>query len=102
MAYEITFAKDVAAHLDALTARQEAAVLDAIEEQLAHQPTTKTRNRKPMDPDKRFYIAPWELRVGELRVYYVVSETPKPVVVIMAVGVKVRDRVRIAGKDAES
>ncbi len=54
-----------------------------------------------MDPDRRFYIAPWELRIGELRVYYAVSDSPKPVVAITAVGVKVRSRLRIAGKDVE-
>ena len=52
-----------------------------------------------MDPDKRMLIAPWELRVGHLRVYYAVEEKPEPVVVIVAVGIKVRERVRIAGKD---
>jgi hypothetical protein len=31
------------------------------------EPTLVTRNRKPMDPDKRAFIAPWELRVGNLR-----------------------------------
>jgi mRNA-degrading endonuclease RelE of RelBE toxin-antitoxin system len=101
LAYEITFAREVASHLDVLTARQEATVMAAIKEQLPHDPTTRTRNRKPMDPDKRFYVAPWELRVGNLRVYYSLREAPKRVVVITAVGVKVRDRVRIAGKDVE-
>ena len=55
-----------------------------------------------MDPDKRFYVAPWELRVRDLRVYYAVSETPQRVVVVMAVGVKVRERVLIAGKAIDS
>lgn len=86
----------------ALTARQRSAVLSAIEIQLTHQPTTQSRNRKPMDPDKRFYVAPWELRVRDLRVYYAVSETPQRVVVVMAVGVKVRERVLIAGKAIDS
>jgi hypothetical protein len=54
-----------------------------------------------MDPDKRAYVAPWELRVGELRVYYAVEEDPMPTVVIVAVGLKVRERVRIAGRDVE-
>jgi mRNA-degrading endonuclease RelE of RelBE toxin-antitoxin system len=52
-----------------------------------------------MDPDRRTFIAPWELRVGELRVYYAVEEDPKPTVVIVAVGIKIRERLRIAGKD---
>lgn len=96
------FARTVEEHLAALTARQRAAVLSAVEIQLKHQPTVPTKNRKPMDRDKRFYVAPWELRVRDLRVYYAVSEIPERLVVVIAVGVKVRARVRIAGKDVDS
>jgi len=39
------------------------------------------------------------MRVGDLRVYYAAEEKPEPIVVIVAVGVKVQERVRIAGKD---
>jgi len=39
------------------------------------------------------------MRIGDLRVYYAVEVTPEPVVVIVAVGIKIRERVRIAGKD---
>jgi hypothetical protein len=44
-------------------------------------------------------IAPWELRVGHLRVYYEVQEEPDPVVRVLAVGVKDRNGVRIAGEE---
>ena len=40
-------------------------------------------------------VAPWELRIRNLRVYYDVEEEPDPVVFIRAVGIKERDRVRI-------
>jgi mRNA-degrading endonuclease RelE of RelBE toxin-antitoxin system len=101
MAYEILFAEETDEHLDALTAGQRAAVLGAIARQLLHEPTLETRNRKPMDPDKRAFIAPWELRVGNLRVYYAVETMPSPRVVIVAVGIKLRERLRIGGKDVE-
>ena len=52
-----------------------------------------------MDPDRRMLIAAWELRVGDLRVYYAVEEKPEPLVVIVAVGIKVRERITIGGKD---
>ena len=42
-----------------------ARILDAIEEQLQHEPTKTTRNRKPMRPDRTPFIAPWELRVDD-------------------------------------
>jgi len=40
-------------------------------------------------------LAPWELRIGNLRVYYDVEEEPESVVFVRAVGVKQRNRVRI-------
>ena len=44
-------------------------------------------------------IAPWELRIGHLRVYYEVQEGPEPVVRVLAVGVKDRNVVRIGGEE---
>ncbi len=46
-------------------------------------------------------IAPWELRIGHLRVYFDVEHEPRPLVRILAVGVKDRDRVSIGGEDVE-
>ncbi len=43
-------------------------------------------------------VAPWELRIGDLRVYYEVTEEHEPVVCILAVGLKQRRQVRI-GKE---
>ncbi len=98
MAYSIEYDPEAESHLGALTARDEATVLDTIPRQLAHQPTVVTRNRKPMRPNP---VAPWELRIGHLRVYYDVQEEPERVVTIRAVGLKDRNRVRIGGKEIE-
>ena len=78
-----------------LTARQRRIVLDAVDTQLRQQPILETRKRKPMRPNP---MAPWELRIGNLRVYYDVETEPEPVVYVRAIGVKLRNRVRI-GKD---
>lgn len=43
-------------------------------------------------------IAPWELRIGPLRVDYDVADEPKPVVRILAVGVKRGNAVIIGRK----
>jgi len=40
-------------------------------------------------------LAPWELRLGNLRVYYDVQDKPERVVHVRAVGIKLRKRVRI-------
>ena len=87
---------DAVDHLRALPVREQRNLVDAVDEQLADQPTVETRNRKPMRPNP---IAPWELRVGRLRVYYEVQEEPDPVVRVLAVGVKDRNVVRIAGEE---
>jgi len=95
VAYRIEFSPEAENHLRELTPRQQATVLDAVEEQLQHEPTEETRNRKPMRPNP---IAPWELRIGDLRVYYDVETEPEQIVFVRAVGIKERNRVRI-GKE---
>lgn len=98
MAYEIEYSPETEQHLRVLTARQRAIVFDAVDEQLVHEPSVETRNRKPMRPNP---LAPWELRVGDLRVYYNIQEEPAQLVTILAVGVKDRDRVLIGGEEVE-
>lgn len=92
MAYAIELTPQADQHLKDLTARDRAMLVDRIGRQLVHEPLTETRNRKPMRPNP---IAPWELRVGHLRVYYEVSDDPAPVVTVRAIGSKVGNRVRI-------
>ena len=46
-------------------------------------------------------LATWELRLGDLRVYNEVEETPAPRVLILAVGVKVGNQVYIGGRRFE-
>ena len=98
MAFTLQFTPESEEHMRALTADQKARVLDAIAQQLAHQPQVATPNRKAMRPNA---LATWELRVGPLRVYYDVREQPEPTVVILAIGVKVRNRVYIHNKEVE-
>ena len=96
MRYEIEYSPETVRHLRSLTARQRGIVFDAVDEQLSHQPASETRHRKLMRPNP---LAPWELRIGELRVYYDVEETPMPVVSIRAVGIKDRNRVLLANEE---
>jgi mRNA-degrading endonuclease RelE of RelBE toxin-antitoxin system len=98
MPYRIEYSPDTVAHLQALSARQRALIFDAVEEQLSHQPTIETRNRKPMRPNP---LAPWELRVEECRVYYDAVDEPDRIVTVLAVGFKDRARVIIGGEEVE-
>jgi hypothetical protein len=81
-----------------LTAHQRAKLLDTVERSLTHQPTLASRNRKLLRANS---VAPWELRIGQLRVYFDVSARPMPVVTVRAVGVKIREQVFIGGKVAD-
>ena len=74
------------------------AILDAIEQQLQHEPLVETRNRKLLRPNP---LAPWELRVGQLRVFYEVPVSDPDVVRILAVGQKKGNILRIAGKEIQ-
>jgi mRNA-degrading endonuclease RelE of RelBE toxin-antitoxin system len=97
--YEVRFAASVKAQLHDLPAHKRALVLDAIETQLTHEPLVETTNRKPLRPNP---VAPWELRVDDLRVFYEVNvEIPgvPKVVTVLAVGQKEGSILRIAGEE---
>lgn len=96
LAYRIEYGENTLRHLEALTAAPQALVHTKIGEQLRHQPTVETRNRKPLRPNE---LAPWELRIRNLRVFFRVDEAPEQVVWIVAVGVKVRNRILIANQE---
>ena len=92
MKYRIEYSPDTEDHFRSLTRREQVIVLDMVEKQLQYQPDVETRNRKPMRPNP---LAPWELRIGNLRVYYDIEDKPEHVVYIWAVGIKERNSVRI-------
>jgi mRNA-degrading endonuclease RelE of RelBE toxin-antitoxin system len=97
-AYRIEYAAEAEEHLSALTAREATTVLDTVPRQLSHEPTVRTRNRKPLETNP---VAPWELRIGHLRVYFDVEEGPERVVKVRAVGLKDRNRVLIGGEEVD-
>jgi mRNA-degrading endonuclease RelE of RelBE toxin-antitoxin system len=94
--YAVEFAQSVEGHFRALTARERSTVLGAIDRQLLHEPLKETRHRKPLRPNP---IAPWELRVGQLRVFYEVAGAESSVVRILAVGRKRRNVLMIGDKE---
>lgn len=82
--YRIRFARDVEKDLKKLPAYHRARLLETIETQLLDVPTTPTRNRKflvNLIPPWTTEPPIWELRVGEYRVFYDVSETERMVYV---------------------
>ena len=98
MAYEIRFSESAEEHFARLTAGQRSIVADAVRTQLLHEPVRETRNRKPLRPNP---LAPWELRAGSLRVFYEVVGEEEDVVNILAIGIKTRNRLFIAGEEIQ-
>jgi mRNA-degrading endonuclease RelE of RelBE toxin-antitoxin system len=109
LSYEIVYAPIALEHLRGLDARQRALVVDTVDRQLRHQPETPTRNRKALRPNP---LAPWELRIGELRVFYAVESEPRGHsadaetttdgrVFILGVGVKRGNRLLVGNEECE-
>lgn len=98
MAFEIVYSPEAVDHLLALSKYEQAKVLDQVDEQLTHQPLHATRKRKLLRQNR---IAPWELRIDDLRVFYDVQESPSVVVNVKAIGKKVRNELWIGGERIE-
>ena len=96
MPYEIEYSHDAMEHLAALTKRERQMVFDEVDQHLAHGPTSPTRKRKRLRPN---LLADWELRIGDLRVYYVAQEPPMSMVSIIAVARKLGNRVFVGGEE---
>ena len=73
----IEYAEGVADDLASMRPFDRKQILDRIEEQLTHQPTMKTRNKKilvGLTPPWEHQPPVWELRIGGYRVFYDVDE----------------------------
>jgi mRNA-degrading endonuclease RelE of RelBE toxin-antitoxin system len=97
MAFTIEFSPDARDHLRSLRKRDQQIIVDAIASQLAHQPDQPTTHRKPLEDNP---IAPWELRVGDHRVFYDIDRDAQ-VIVVLAVGQKTHNRLRIGGEEVD-
>jgi mRNA-degrading endonuclease RelE of RelBE toxin-antitoxin system len=93
--FDIRFSEDADRHLAGMSARDRKIVIRTTEEQLKHQPTVATRNRKRLRPNS---LAEWELRVQKYRVLYNVEEDIVTVSVV-AIAVKEGNRYVIEGEE---
>ena len=84
MSYSIEFTDLAVDELEAIKKFHRQRIIDAVERQLVHSPTTETKNRKILagiELDFEHRIPVWELRVGQFRVLYDVSQELKLVTV---------------------
>src|SRR5262245_4616934 len=96
--YALVYAPAVKRHLRAIVVQYHSLTRDTIEEQLRTEPGVETRNRKPLRQPAAL-AAEWELRFGpdnRFRVFYAIDPEALEVL-ILAIGVKLRDRLLIGG-----
>ena len=99
--FAIVYAPEVGLHVAAIEAKHHGLIRRTIDEQLSFAPGDPTRNRKPLENQPGPFGATWELRGGpqnQFRVFYELSLDTREVRVL-AIGVKDRDRLFIAGKE---
>jgi mRNA-degrading endonuclease RelE of RelBE toxin-antitoxin system len=77
LAFQIVFDDEAAAELEAFRAYDQKRIIDAVRDQLTHEPQVPTRNRKclrGLEPEFQHIGPVWELRVGLFRVFFDVLE----------------------------
>ncbi len=100
--FTISYVEAFREHLASIDSRHYGTIQQKIEGQLSFAPHVETRNRKPLRPSPVFPNA-WELRFGvanRFRVFYHFDIEARTVVVL-AVGVKLRNVLVIAGREIQ-
>ena len=100
--FTIVYAPITKDHLRVIEAKYYALIRDAVNQQLAFEPTTETRNRKPLKRPVVF-MATWEIRFGphnRFRLYYDI-DLEQQLVTILAIGRKQGNRVVIGGEEIQ-
>ena len=95
MAYTIDYTASAEGDLASFKTYEQRLIVDAIDQQLLHEPHQETRNRKLLEPNP---VAVWELRIGRYRVFYDVDSTFQ-LVLVKAVGWKDHNTLYIRGKE---
>ena len=93
--FEIELTLDAIDDMRLLRKYERQQIVETIQDQLAHQPTEETRNRKRLRPNQ---LAEWELRIGRFRVFYDIDVQANRVK-IEAVGYKRGNRLLIHGEE---
>jgi hypothetical protein len=98
--FALVYADEVRRHLQAIETKYHSLIQSEIEGQLQWEPEVETRNRKPLKRPVSFG-AQWELPFGPgncFRVFYLVKAEHGEVQVL-AVGIKVRNRLLVGGEE---
>jgi mRNA-degrading endonuclease RelE of RelBE toxin-antitoxin system len=97
--YRIEVSPNAELDMQSLRKREQQTVRPALPQYLAHEPGARSTKRRPLDPNP--FGAPWELRLGDLRVLYAIDE-PAQVVRVLRVGRKEGNRLYLRGVPVET
>jgi len=98
--FRLVYDAEFVVQIQSIERKYHSLIRETIEQQLSFEPDVETRNRKQLVRATTF-SARWELRFGannELRLFYSVFPE-KAEVHILAVGIKIRERIYIGGKE---
>ena len=93
--FVIQFSPQALDHLRYFPKRDQQIILNAIEVHLSDRADKQTRKRKKLEENP---LAPWELRLGDFRVFYDIDMQNR-LVIIVAIGKKNRNVLCIANKE---
>jgi mRNA-degrading endonuclease RelE of RelBE toxin-antitoxin system len=96
MAFSIRLTPSADEDLIFYPVNQQRIIVDSIKLHLTHEADRRTRRRKKLTDHP---LAPWELRVGDFRVFYDIEGGTE--VKITAIGHKVHNELFIRGKKVE-
>jgi len=93
MKFEVSLVTSAEGDLDVYTTREQRIILDAISRYLELDADVQTRRRKQLRSNP---MAPWELRIGDYRVFYEVSG--QTAARVLAIGHKEHNQLFIRGR----
>lgn len=96
MKFEVKLTGSADSDLDVYIAREQRIIFDAISAFLEVDADVPTKRRRQLRPNP---VAPWELRIGDYRVFYEIRE--ERIVRVLAVGHKEHNVLFIRGRRVE-
>lgn len=96
MKYDVRFVPSADEDLDYYKAREQGIIVNAVGKFLGTDAGVETKRRKQLRPNP---LAPWELRIGNYRVFYEIRG--EAMVRVLAVGHKVHNELLIRGQRVE-
>lgn len=96
MKFNVRFVRSADEDLGYYQVREQKIISDAVAKFLGTNANVRSKRRKQLRPNP---LAPWELRIGDYRVFYEIK--PEALVRVLAVGHKVHNDLFIRGERVE-